>query len=45
MQTLENYSILETLRDSTTTLIRAIRTDDKQRLLQHFQSLSVRSVY
>src|SRR5215469_11266882 len=40
-----NYSALEILRDGTTILIRAIRPDDKQRLLQHFQGLSAQSVY
>jgi GNAT superfamily N-acetyltransferase len=40
-----NYSVSETLRDGTTLLIRAIRPDDKQRLLQHFQGLSQQSVY
>ena len=40
-----NYSVSETLRDGSTILIRAIRTDDKLRLLEHFQGLSTKSVY
>lgn len=40
-----NYSVHETLRDGTALVIRAIRPDDKRRLLQHFQSLSRQSVY
>jgi GNAT superfamily N-acetyltransferase len=40
-----NYSALETLRDGTAILIRAIRPEDKPRLLQHFQGLSTQSVY
>jgi GNAT superfamily N-acetyltransferase len=40
-----NYSVRETLRDGTTLLIRAIRPDDKRRLLRHFQGLSQQSVY
>jgi GNAT superfamily N-acetyltransferase len=40
-----NYSALEILRDGTAILIRGIRPDDKQRLLQHFHGLSAQSVY
>jgi GNAT superfamily N-acetyltransferase len=40
-----NYSAFETLRDGTAMLIRAIRPEDKQRLLQHFQGLSTQSIY
>ena len=40
-----NYSVTEILRDGTALLIRAIRPDDKERLLQHFQGLSQQSVY
>jgi GNAT superfamily N-acetyltransferase len=40
-----NYSALEVLRDGTAMLIRAIRPDDKQRLLQHFNGLSAQSIY
>jgi GNAT superfamily N-acetyltransferase len=40
-----NYSVREILRDGTTVLIRAIRPDDKQRLLRHFESLSEKAVY
>lgn len=39
------YSVVETLRDGSSILIRAIRANDKMRLLQHFQGLSTRSVY
>ncbi|MBV8773231.1 MAG: N-acetyltransferase [Deltaproteobacteria bacterium] len=39
------YSVRERLRDGTTVLIRAIRPDDKTRLLEHFQGLSQQSVY
>ncbi|GIW44745.1 MAG: hypothetical protein KatS3mg077_2027 [Candidatus Binatia bacterium] len=40
-----NYDTTVVLRDGTSIRIRAIRPDDKQRLLDHFQSLSERSVY
>jgi GNAT superfamily N-acetyltransferase len=40
-----NYSALEVLRDGTAMRIRAIRPDDKQRLLQHFNGLSAQSIY
>jgi GNAT superfamily N-acetyltransferase len=41
----KNHAVRETLRDGTVILIRAIRPDDKQRLLQHFSGLSEQSVY
>ena len=40
-----NYSITEALRDGTRMLIRAIRPEDKPLLLEHFRSLSERSIY
>jgi len=40
-----NYSVGEVLRDGTRILIRAIRPDDKPLLLNHFHSLSERSIY
>jgi acetyl coenzyme A synthetase (ADP forming)-like protein len=40
-----NYSAHEVLRDGASTYIRAIRPDDKQRLLDHFQRLSQDSIY
>jgi GNAT superfamily N-acetyltransferase len=40
-----NYTASEVLRDGSQIRIRAIRADDKQRLLQHFQNLSRQSVY
>jgi acetyl coenzyme A synthetase (ADP forming)-like protein len=40
-----NYSAAEILRDGGSIIIRAIRPDDKQRLLDHFGRLSQRSVY
>jgi GNAT superfamily N-acetyltransferase len=40
-----SYSATEVLRDGTTMVIRAIRPDDKQRLLQHCRGLSAQSVY
>jgi GNAT superfamily N-acetyltransferase len=40
-----SYSASEILRDGTALRIRAIRPDDKGRLLQHFQGLSAQSVY
>ncbi len=39
------YDTVAVLRDGTSIRIRAIRPDDKQRLLDHFNSLSERSVY
>jgi GNAT superfamily N-acetyltransferase len=45
MNTTANYSVSEVLRDGSKMLIRAIRPDDKRRLLCHFQGLSARSVY
>lgn len=42
---LRNYSARELLRDGSPIGIRAIRPDDKARLLEHFRSLSPRSVY
>ena len=39
------YSADEVLRDGGPILIRAIRPDDKQRLLEHFARLSPRSIY
>jgi GNAT superfamily N-acetyltransferase len=40
-----NYYVRELLLDGAPILIRAIRPDDKQRLLHHFQRLSPQSVY
>ncbi len=40
-----NYSAHEVLRDGGSIYVRAIRSDDKQRLLDHFQHLSQDSVY
>jgi GNAT superfamily N-acetyltransferase len=40
-----SYAASEVLRDGGQIQIRAIRADDKQRLLQHFQNLSPQSVY
>jgi RimJ/RimL family protein N-acetyltransferase len=40
-----NYQVDETLRDGGLTHIRAIRPDDRERLLEHFNSLSEQSVY
>jgi GNAT superfamily N-acetyltransferase len=45
MQETANYSVSEVFRDGTAMLIRAIRPDDKQRLVRHFQGLSPQSVY
>ena len=42
---LSQYSAVARLRDSTPLRIRAIRPDDKQRLLDGFQRLSGKSVY
>ena len=39
------YGVDELLRDGRSIHIRAIRPDDKARLLEHFESLSARSVY
>jgi acetyl coenzyme A synthetase (ADP forming)-like protein len=39
------YSVTEILKDGGSIQIRAIRPDDKQRLLDHFSGLSQRSVY
>ena len=40
-----NYSETEILRDGSSMRIRAVRPDDKQRLMRHFESLSQRSIY
>jgi GNAT superfamily N-acetyltransferase len=40
-----SYSVSEVLRDGVVVLIRAIRPNDQQRLLRHFQGLSPQSVY
>jgi len=40
-----DYAVDEILRDGGSIHIRAIRPDDRQRLLDHFQRLSARSVY
>jgi GNAT superfamily N-acetyltransferase len=40
-----NYSVTEALRDGTRIRVRAIRPEDKPLLVEHFQSLSERSVY
>jgi acetate---CoA ligase (ADP-forming) len=40
-----NYAVDEVLRDGGSTHIRAIRPDDKQRLLKHFGGLSENSLY
>jgi GNAT superfamily N-acetyltransferase len=42
---LRGYRVDEALRDGGPIRIRAIRPDDKPRLLEHFRSLSPRSVY
>jgi len=39
------YSVEELLRDGASIHIRAIRPDDRERLVEHFQGLSARSVY
>jgi acetate---CoA ligase (ADP-forming) len=39
------YSEIEILRDGSSMRIRALRPDDKGRLLRHFESLSQRSIY
>jgi hypothetical protein len=43
--TLANYAAREVLRDGSQIRIRAIRADDKQRQLQHFENPSAQSVY
>src|SRR5262245_9274568 len=45
MQDLHNFSVNSVLRDGGSIHLRAIRPDDKQRLLDHFRRLSARSVY
>ncbi len=45
MADVSRYFVRESLRDGTPILIRAIRPDDKARLLKHFQSLSDLSKY
>jgi len=40
-----HYSAIEILRDGSSIRIRAIRADDKERLLRHFESMSPRSIY
>jgi acetate---CoA ligase (ADP-forming) len=40
-----NYSAEEILRDGASILIRAIRADDRDRLLRHFKGLSQDSIY
>ena len=45
LQHIASYSVREVLQNGTAILIRAIRADDKARLLRHFQGLSPRSVY
>src|SRR5262249_34954976 len=40
-----HYAADEILRDGSSIRIRAIRPDDKQRLVDHFNGLSARSVY
>jgi GNAT superfamily N-acetyltransferase len=40
-----NYLVAEVLRDGSPITVRAIRPDDKQRLLRHFHGLSERSIY
>jgi GNAT superfamily N-acetyltransferase len=42
---LRSYSARELLRDGSPIWIRAIRPDDKARLLEHFRNLSPQSVY
>jgi acetyl coenzyme A synthetase (ADP forming)-like protein len=39
------YSVEELLRDGASIRIRGIRPDDRERLVEHFQGLSARSVY
>lgn len=45
MTVLRDYAVEEILRDGGSIHIRAIRPDDKQRLIDHFQRLGKRSVY
>lgn len=45
MMPVENYAADELLRDGGSVHVRAIRPDDKERLLEHFAHLSARSVY
>jgi acetyl coenzyme A synthetase (ADP forming)-like protein len=40
-----HYAVEEILRDGGSIHVRAIRPDDRERLLDHFQRLSARSVY
>ncbi len=40
-----DYSVHETLRDGTSFLIRAIRPDDRERLLRHSKELSPASIH
>jgi len=40
-----DYAVEEILRDGGSIHVRAIRPDDRQRLLDHFQRLTARSVY
>ncbi|HKN01392.1 MAG TPA: GNAT family N-acetyltransferase [Candidatus Binataceae bacterium] len=40
-----SYLAIESLRDGSPIRVRAIRPDDKERLLEHFRSLSPQSVY
>lgn len=42
---LRSYAAPETLRDGEKILVRAIRPDDKTRLLEHFHSLSPESIH
>ena len=39
------YSVEELIRDGASIHIRAIRPDDRERLVEHFHGLSARSVY
>jgi GNAT superfamily N-acetyltransferase len=39
------YRVLETLDDSSTVTIRAVRADDKERILAAFHALAPRSIY
>ena len=45
IDTASRYSRHEKLRDGSTIVIRAIRPDDRVRLLEHFKSLSDESIY
>jgi RimJ/RimL family protein N-acetyltransferase len=45
MSDLRQYSSDELLRDGSSIHVRAIRSDDKQRLREHSEGLSARSVY